>query len=240
MVCVPQPEFGTVESGVDGQLTFGAGDTPPGIGSENCVNHHGVEDGGLARVKAKERAGEGLALHLRKRMPQHADYLFDFAHPHAQGPDPVRATVDGDAAAGASLFVAPGPLLFEPVVVKRIDKGRASGDDLADGSGSKVLLGLDNFGPVLAVFGNHEDAWSFARGGENAVAGVEGGGHGLFQQYVLAGGEALEGDGFVQVVGQHDIDGVEVALCERFVERGKGLPAGFSGVGLGFGFVEID
>ena len=177
---------------------------------------------------------------LPEWMPQHADYLFDVAHPHAQGPDPVRAAVEGDAAAGAPLFIAPRSLFFKPVVVERIDKGRAGGNDLADGSGCKVLLGLDNFGPVLAVFRDHEDARGRAGRGENAVTGVEGGGHGLFQEDVLASGKALEGNGFVQVVGQHDIDGVEVALCERLVERGEGLPAGFSGVGLGFGFVEID
>jgi len=64
--------------------------------------------------------------------------------------------------------------------VKCVDEGRAGGDNLADGPGIDVLFGLDDFGPVLGIFGDHKDTGGRPGGVEDAVAGVEGQGDGFF------------------------------------------------------------
>ena len=103
-----------------------------------------------------------------------------------------------------------------------------------------MFLGLENFRPVLGIFSHHEDAVGLRCYLENAVASVERRGDGFFQQHVLAGFKALDGDCFVQIVGQQDVHGVEVTIRQRLTERGERPPSGFFGIGLRLGRVDVD
>ena len=60
---------------------------------------------------------------------------------------------------------------------------------------------------------------------EDPVGGFEAMGDRFLEQDMLAGLQRLDGKWFVQVVGQHQIDRIEVTPIQRLVERRKNLRA---------------
>ena len=101
-------------------------------------------------------------------------------------------------------------------------------DDLADASLSDELLRGDELRPVLGVLGDHEHRARLAASGQDPLAGIERGGHRLFEQHVLARPERLDRQPFVQVMREHEVDRIEVSVRQRVFEGGEGLSLGFS------------
>ena len=125
----------------------------------------------------------------------------------------MGAAVDGDAATGAGEFEAPR-FRLRRVDVQRIVEAGAGGDDRANRAVGDQFAGLYDVGPVLRLLGDHEHGASLLGGGENALAARQIRRDGLFQHDVFAGRKRLQGGDFVQIVRQHQIHGVEVAVCQ--------------------------
>ena len=87
----------------------------------------------------------------------------------------------------------------------------AGGDQLADRALLNQLADFEYIGPIMRLFGDHEDGACLCGGGENPLAGGESWSHWFFQNDVFAAGEGAQGGCLVEIVGQHDIDGIEMA-----------------------------
>ena len=139
----------------------------------------------------------------------------------------MGTAIDGDAATGTGKLVP--PRLGARRRRQRIVETRARGYHLADRTGIDQLPRPLHVRPVLRLFRDHEHGVRLRRGREDALAAFEVVGHGLFEADVLAGGERLQGRLFVEVVGQHDVDGVERALRQGFGERREAGRTGLVG-----------
>ena len=86
-------------------------------------------------------------------------------------------------------------------------------------------------GGIIAVLEDHAQhprAFHFG-GGDHGARVLDGGGHGLFGQDVLAVRERLDGHGRVQIVRQADVHHVDLRQRDHLMPVGIRLRAGLSG-----------
>ena len=172
--------------------------------------------------------------------------LFGLPHEVVGEGEFVVAVVEEHGAAAAEVGVeAPGPGGEGDVPGGGAEAGVAFD---ADGEGFADFAGVDQ------LFGARDgrveeevviDAQGFAGdgcGGDHLVSLGKVEGHGLLDGDVLCGGERVEGDGVVKVMGQEDFDEVEVGQGEEFAVVGEDAVGGhvpLGGAALGGFFVSV-
>ena len=155
------------------------------------------------------------------------------------------AVVEEHGAAAAGLGVeAPGPGGEGYVPGGGAEAGvafDADAEGVADFAGFDEGLGVDDARVEDEVFVDAQGAVS-GRGSSDHLAGLgEGESHGFLDGDMLAGGEGVEGDGVVEVMGQEDFDEVEVGEGEEVVVVGEdAIGLHVPGVSAALGGLLID
>ena len=217
---------------LDDDLASRAGDAEIVGRAHRAVVQQHVEGCRDAAAEAEQRLRPGLALHPRHMASDHADRFVDFAEHHPQRANPVRPAVDDDAAASPRQLVSPRLGRFG-IVAQRIVEAGAGVEHLAHRALVDQLLRLHHVRPVLRLFRHHEHHVGLGRERENALGAFQGVRHRLFQHDVLASGEGFRSRLLVQIVRQHQVHRIELALFQGIRQRRERRRAGALGHRLG-------